>query len=168
MSQANPYAELLEGRPAETVLKSTPEALGALLAEIGETHLDTRPAPGKWSPAEIVCHLADCDVAFGFRLRQALAENNPTVQPFNQEKWAANYLGISAADALEAFTALRRWNLRLIESALPAGADRTMTHPERGTLRMKDFVELIAGHDLNHLGQLRRIADAIRATPLQA
>jgi hypothetical protein len=167
MSKANPYADLLEGRPAQTVLEATPEALRALLAEIGEANLETRPAPGKWSPAEIVCHLADCDVAFGFRLRQALAEDNPTVQPFNQDKWAANYLGISAQQALEAFTALRRWNLRLIEAALPAGATRTMTHPQRGTLTFRDFVELIAGHDLNHLGQLRRIADAARAAASQ-
>ena len=163
MSKANPYADLLEGRPAETVMEATPEALRAVLAEIGEANLETRPAPGKWSPAEIACHLADCDIAFGFRLRQALAENNPTVQPFDQEKWAANYLAISAQQALEAFTALRRWNLRLIEAAMPDGANRTMTHPQRGTLTFRDFVELIAGHDLNHLAQLQRIAAGVRA-----
>lgn len=163
MSKANPYADLLEGRPAETVMEATPEALRAVLAEIGEANPETRPAPSKWSPAEIVCHLADCDIAFGFRLRQALAEDNPTVQPFDQGKWAANYLGISAEQALAAFTALRRWNLRLIEAAMPDGASRTMTHPERGTLTFRDFLELIAGHDLNHLAQLQRIAAGARA-----
>ena len=163
MSKGNPYADLLAGQPAQTVMEATPEALRAVLAEIGDASLNTRPAPGKWSPAEIVCHLADCDVAFGFRLRQALAEDNPTVQPFDQEKWAAYYRGISAEQALEAFTALRRWNLRLMEAALPSGAGRTMAHPERGTLTFREFVELIAGHDLNHLAQLRRIAAAGRA-----
>ena len=163
MSKANPYADLLAGQPAQTVLEATPEALRAVLAEIGGVNLNAHPASGKWSPAEIVCHLADCDVAFGFRLRQALAEDNPTVQPFNQDKWAANYQGISAEQALSAFMALRRWNLKLIESALPSGAERTMTHPERGTLTVRDFVELIAGHDLNHLAQLRRIAAGTRA-----
>lgn len=158
MSKANPYAELLEGRAPLAVLESTPEAVRALLAEIGDARLHAAPAPGKWSPAEIVCHLADCDIAFGFRMRQALAEDNPAVQPFDQQKWAAHYAGIPAAEALGAFTALRRWNLRFLASALPAGAGRLMAHPERGPLTMQAFIELIAGHDLNHLGQLRRIA----------
>ncbi len=47
------------------------------------------PVLGKWSAAEIVSHLADCEIVFAFRLRQTLAEDNPTIQPFDQDKWAA-------------------------------------------------------------------------------
>ena len=69
------------------------------------------------------------------------------------------YPGIPAAQALDAFSALRHWNLRLIQSALPAAAGRTMTHPERGEMTFQTVVETIAGHDLNHLAQLRHIAE---------
>jgi hypothetical protein len=92
-------------------------------------------------------------------MRQTLAEDNPTIQPFDQDKWAAQYSGIQAAQALEAFNVLRHWNLRLIQSALPAAAGRAMTHPERGTMTFQNVVETMAGHDLNHLAQLRRIAE---------
>lgn len=158
MSKLNPYADFLDDRPVEAVLAATPDAIRAMLAQIGDGNSSTRPAPGKWSPAEIVCHLADCELVFGFRLRQTLAEEGPTIQPFDQDKWAAQYTGIPAASALEAFSALRGWNLRLIQSALPGAANRTMTHPERGAMTFQTVVETIAGHDLNHLEQLRQIA----------
>jgi hypothetical protein len=91
-------------------------------------------------------------------MRQTLAEEGPTIQPFDQDKWAAMYPGVPAAQALDTFSALRRWNLRLIRAALPAAAGRVFTHPERGTMTFQTLVETLAGHDLNHLGQLRRIA----------
>lgn len=158
MSQLNPYHALLDGRPAETILASTPRALAQALAAIGERNLAVPPAPGKWSPAEIVCHLADCELVFGFRLRQTLAEDAHTVQPFDQDKWAVVYRGIEAGHALEVFAALRGWNLRLLEGALPAAANRPVVHPERGAMTFMTIVETMAGHDLNHLGQLQRLA----------
>jgi hypothetical protein len=160
MSIANPYDKFLDGQPIEETLALTPAALAEALAAIGDDNLGTPPAPGKWSPAEIVCHLADCEIVFGFRLRQTLAEDNPTIQPFDQDHWAKIYSGVPAALALESFSALRNWNLRVIGDALPAKAARKMTHPERGAMTFQTIVETMAGHDLNHLGQLARIAAA--------
>ena len=161
MSKANPYASFLDERPVDAILMATPAALRSVIAEIGD-EVETRPAPGKWSVAEIACHLADTEMVFGFRLRQLLAEDNPTVQPFDQDKWAANYLGISADQAVDVFSALRGWNLQLIGTSLPAAANRTANHPERGIFTLQSFVELMAGHDLNHLSQLHEIAAALR------
>ena len=158
MSELNPYAKYLDGRPMEAILISTPAEITSLLAAIGPEMAATPPAPGKWSPAEIVCHLADCELAFGFRLRQTLAEDNHVIQPFDQEKWAATYGGVAASRALEAFTSLRGWNLRLINAALPSAATRPAIHPERGAMTFQTIVETMAGHDLNHLSQLRKIA----------
>ena len=105
MSDLNPYEKYLDGRPLESILASSPSQIAALLAAIGPEKSALPPAPGKWSPAEIVCHLADCELTFGFRLRQTLAEDNHVIQPFDQEKWAATYPGIAAAQALAVFTA---------------------------------------------------------------
>jgi hypothetical protein len=158
MSQANPYEKYLDGRPLDAILSTTADSVAEHLEVIGTHRSSVPPAPGKWSAAEIICHLADCELVFGFRLRQTLAEDGPTIQPFDQDKWAATYSGIPAADALEAFSVLRKWNLRMIRAALPAAAGRTMTHPERGTMTFKNVLETMAGHDLNHLAQLQRIA----------
>jgi hypothetical protein len=158
MSELNPYAKFLDGRPLEGILATTPSAIATLIETIGPQKSATSPAPGKWSPAEIVCHLADCELTFGFRLRQTLAEDNHVIQPFDQEKWATTYPGIAAAQALAAFSAIRDWNLKLIAQSLPAAANRKVTHPERGAMTFQTIVETMAGHDLNHLGQLQRIA----------
>jgi len=160
MSKLNPYDTFLDGRPIVTILDATHASLANALAAIGADKLSTPPAPGKWSPAQIVSHLADCEIAFGFRLRQTLAEDAPVMQPFDQDKWAATYTGVSAGLALESFKAMRAWNLRLIRAALPEAAGRVTTHPERGTMTFQTIVETMAGHDLNHLGQLQRLAQA--------
>jgi hypothetical protein len=158
MSTLNPYASYLDGRPVLDILTETPRAVSALLEAIGPGKSYEAPAPGKWSPGEVVAHLADCELVFGFRLRQTLAEDAPTIQPFDQDNWAKTYKGVEPGEACAAFSAFRKWNLILLESALPAAADRTVTHPERGTMTFQTIVETMAGHDLNHLGQLQRIA----------
>jgi hypothetical protein len=163
MSELNPYAKFLDGRPLDEILSATSHEVANKLQMIGPDRIAAAPAPGKWSPAEIVCHLADCEIAFAFRLRQTLAEEHHVLQPFDQEKWAARYSGIPAKDALATFTALRAWNLKLIAKTLPASASKPVTHPERGAMTFLTIVETMAGHDLNHLGQLRRMATGVQS-----
>ncbi|WP_348265207.1 DinB family protein [Telmatobacter sp. DSM 110680] len=158
MSELNPYAKFLDGRPLEAILSATSHEIANKLQMIGPDKSIEQPSPGKWSPAEIVCHLADCEIAFAFRLRQTLAEDHHILQPFDQDKWATPYKGIAAKDALAAFTSLRSWNLKLIAKALPVSASKPVTHPERGTMTFQNIVETMAGHDLNHIAQLSRIA----------
>jgi hypothetical protein len=158
MTELNPYAKFLDDRPLEAILSATSHEIANKLQMIGPDRTNEPPAPGKWSPAEIVCHLADCEIAFAFRLRQTLAEDHHVLQPFDQEKWAVTYKEISAKDALAAFTALRIWNLLLIKQTLATSASKAVTHPERGTMTFQTIVETMAGHDLNHLAQLKRIA----------
>jgi len=157
MSELNPYEKYLDDRPVNEILSASPAALAGLLESIG-ARSSVPPAPGKWSAAEILSHLADCELVFAFRLRQTLAENGPTIQPFDQEKWAARYGGVSAAQALGAFSAMRGWNLQLLRNLPAHDYERTVTHPERGTMTFRTIVETMAGHDLNHIGQLERIA----------
>lgn len=154
----NPYAVFLNGQDPLTILDTTAGRLQLLVQKIGDEKITTAPAPGKWSARDILCHLADCELAFAFRLRQTLAEDEHIIQPFDQEKWAAPYERFSAPAALTAFCALRRWNLLLIETALPSQAAKPVTHPERGPMTFATIVETMAGHDLNHLEQLERIA----------
>lgn len=156
MSALNPYGKFLDGRALEVILASTPSTLSGLIRTIGPEKANVSPAPGKWSPAQIACHFADCELAFGFRLRQTLAEDDHVIQPFDQEKWAEPYAHIPAAQALATFAALRNWNLLLIKLGMPEYASKSVTHPERGRMTFKTIVETMAGHDLNHISQLQR------------
>jgi hypothetical protein len=158
MSELNPYEKYLDGRALDAILAATPGEIDRLILAIGVEKHNSAPAPDKWSPAEIVAHLTDCELVFGFRLRQTLAEDAPVIQPFDQDKWAKTYIGVPAKQASEVFAALRGWNLRLIGLALPEASERPVTHPERGAMTFLTIVETMAGHDLNHLGQLKKLA----------
>jgi len=154
----NPYAKYLGERDARQTIAASPARLCDLAARLGATGLQRSTAPGKWSAREVLCHLADCEVAFAFRLRQALAEPRHTIQPFDQEAWAKTYSAYTAQAALDTFSALRGWNLALLSSAPADAWSKTVNHPERGDMTFQTIVETMAGHDLNHIAQLETIA----------
>jgi uncharacterized damage-inducible protein DinB len=153
----NPYATFLGDRDPLEVIAGTPKQIETLIQTLGPERANQAPAPGKWSAREIVCHLADCEMVFAFRIRQALAEDHHVVQPFDQEKWAKNYAAYGAREALAAFSAARQWNRQLLAS-LPAEAfTKPLTHPERGEMNIRVVLETMGGHDINHLRQMEAI-----------
>lgn len=154
----NPYANQLGGRDARQTISETPDQLTELVRKLGPNGMQRASAPGKWTIAEILCHLADTEIAFAFRLRQALAEPHHTIQPFDQDAWARNYSQLDGRAALETFSALRRWNTAFIEATPQESYSKPVTHPERGTMSFQTLVETMAGHDINHLRQLEALA----------
>ena len=157
---ANPYATFLGERYAVDVVRETPQRLALIVEQLGNSGLERSLAPGKWPARLILCHLADCEIAFGFRLRQALAEDNPLMQPFDQTKWSAPYGQFSGKQALEVFLSLRGWNVAFIQTLSEEDFNRPANHPERGAMQLRTIVETMAGHDENHLLQLKAIAQA--------
>lgn len=156
----NPYAAYLGHRDPHETIASTPGRLRSLLHTLGKEGSERSPAPGKWNAREILCHLADCEIVFAFRLRQALAQDHHIIQPFDQDRWARHYAAFNAESALAVFESVRLWNVALVRS-LPADAfSKLLTHPERGDMTFQVVIETMAGHDLNHLEQLERLASA--------
>jgi hypothetical protein len=155
----NPYAKFVGDRDPREVIRETPARLEALSNRLGP-RIEHAPAPGKWSVRQVLCHLADGEIAFGFRIRQTLAEPNHMIQPFDQDAWAKYYgsAALYAASALDAFSAARRWNIALLNAANPEDFQKPVTHPERGMMTLATIVETMAGHDLSHLAQIERIA----------
>ena len=154
----NPYARQLGTRDPLKVVATTARHLEQLSVALCPARIEESPAPGKWSPLEILCHLADCEIAFGFRLRQALAVDHYIIQPFDQELWARSYSGYDAQAAMMTFSCVRQWNLMLLRSVPAEALSKQILHPERGELTFRELIETIAGHDLNHLAQLEAIA----------
>jgi hypothetical protein len=153
----NPYASHLGDRDAQAVIASSAGRLHALIAKMGPERASRAPEPGKWSAREIVCHLADCEIVFAYRLRQTLAEPHHVIQPFDQHLWAKNYAGYDCDQALALFTGARDWNLALTRSLSPEAFATPVTHPERGTMTFQTIIETMAGHDLNHIAQVERL-----------
>ena len=151
-----PYVENLKGRDAGKVMAETPARLGLILDGLSAAEIEARPAPGKWSVREIVAHMADCEIAWSWRLRQVYGEEHATIAPFEQDAWAKVYDAYSFELAWATFKALRAWNVAFVEALTEADKARGYTHPERGEERLWTLVEIMAGHDLHHLERLGR------------
>jgi len=158
----HPYTARLLGllgtREPFAVLEETPRRLADLRKRIGRTGLEQPWSPGKWSARTIFSHLADAEIAIGFRVRQALAEDDHRIQPFDQDLWARRYGTADADLALASQAALRAWNLNLFRSLAANELTRVTHHPERGDESVDRMIRMLAGHDLNHLVQLETLA----------
>ena len=160
MSAINPYAHFLGSQDPLSVISNTPQRLAGLFERLGPQGAERSQAPGKWTAREILCHLADTELAFAFRLRQTLAEPHHVIQPFDQDAWARNYQGLSSSEALSTFSTVRAWNVALIKKVPPADFSKPVTHPERGAMTFGDIVATMGGHDLNHLKQLEALLES--------
>jgi len=156
----NPYAVALgENEPVE-VIASTPERLQAVLSRLSAEQIERKLSPHKWSVHEVMAHLADCEIAFGFRLRQGAA-GVEMIQPFDQDDWARNYHAYSFPAALATYRTVRAWNLAFIRSLTDEQKARVIVHPERGTMTVWTIVETMAGHDRHHLAGLEKLESVL-------
>src|ERR1700719_2679144 len=80
---------ILGGQKPLKIQAETPKKLGRLIQRASSVKLRKKPAPGKWSAAEILAHLADCEIVTGWRMRQILGAPGSPIQPFDQDSWAA-------------------------------------------------------------------------------
>jgi hypothetical protein len=151
----NPYSLWMEGMDPLAVIRETPLKLREAMAShdaAGTT--DTPRAEGAWTARQILAHLADTEIVFAMRLRQAVAEDDHVIQPFDQDAWARGYAAGDVETALAVFAAVRTWNVQFI-AAQPEGLfAKSLSHPERGAMTFRTLVETMAGHDRNHLSQL--------------
>ena len=150
---------LLQGADPREILSSTPTRMGALLARHSTARLQVRPAPERWSVAEIVSHLADAEIVFAYRVRRILAAPGSAIEPFEQADWVrSQHAGASDAHAsLALFTAIRQSMLGLIGRLSEAELDSYGEHAERGPESVRYLQSLMAGHDRNHLAQIEAI-----------
>jgi len=156
VSLLNPYDKYLGDRDPIAVIGSTAAKLTELFGAMTAAQIDTPRAEGKWSPREILAHLADCELSFSFRLRQVLA-GEAMIQPFDQGIWAERYVNYDVASGLALFSTARAWNLKLLETVSSEDKAKAAIHPERGAMSFWTIVETMAGHDINHLGQLETV-----------
>jgi hypothetical protein len=155
----------LGGRDPMAVLARTSARLDALISGRSRRVLTGRPAPGRWSAAEIVSHLADAELVFGWRVRTMLANRTVRLPAFDQDRWATagRYDAQDPRKALELFRVLRRSTLVLLRRrSRRVWRRHVASHELRGSLTLVELVRLEAGHDLNHLRQLVRLVGPAR------
>ncbi len=154
--------ELLGERDPLAVMAETPHALRLATDGLTDERARRPEAPGKWSAVEVVRHLADSEIVYGYRVRLIVAAERPAIPGYDQDAWAdrLRYRDDRLEDALADFSALRAMNLRWLGTRTPEEMARVGLHAERGEERVGHIARLLAAHDLVHLGQVARICQA--------
>ena len=156
---AKAILELVGGREPMSVLRETPTAVARAIDGLTPSQLGQPEAPGKWSIVQVLQHLADSDLVWGWRLRLILAQDRPTLTGYDQDLWAErlHYADADPLKALDQLLVLRHGNLWLLDRATPQDLKRVGVHSERGEESIEYLIGLYAGHDLLHLRQIARI-----------
>ncbi len=148
-----------EGKDPLRLQQAAPKKLAALIKGKKKQQLTRKPAPDKWSVAEIMAHLADAEIAISWRLRQVLSTNGVSIEAYDQDSWARtfNYARRDPRQSLENFRLLRESNLALLKAAPRKLWDNYGVHSERGKESVAHIARMVAGHDVNHLQQVERV-----------
>ncbi len=162
--------ELLEGSEPVDVLPFIVSRVRSTIDGLTASDLRTPGGPGVWSIIQVIHHVADSELVFGFNLRMALVEDRPVLPAFDQNLWASRlgYSERSLHEALEQLHALRAANVQLIRGLTTEQLQREAIHAERGVESIDRMIRLATAHDIVHLRQLSRIRSTVlshRASP---
>jgi hypothetical protein len=135
--------------------------LAAAAASVPATRFAERPGPDEWSANEVMAHVVAAGARFGDDIRRVLDDAPaPPGDPPPVEDGA-----VRTAEAWQ--QTLRRDRAALFERALAADPsarlDRAIEHGMFGTLNWRETLLFMRLHDLDHAGQLRKIASALAA-----
>ena len=152
-------ASFIEGKDPLPVQRQTVQALTQLIDGMPDNKLHEHPAPGKWSVAELLAHFAESEIVATWRYRQMIEHEGSPLPAYVQELWhrLGQYPSRKPEDSLVQFRLLREANLRMLDKLSEQEWQRRGVHAERGPTTVRELVKQIAGHDLNHLEQVRKI-----------
>ncbi len=142
-------------------IEEAPARLRATVEGLSPEQIDTPYRPGGWTVRQVVHHLPDSHLNAYTRFKLALTEEEPTIKPYDQERWAN--LEDSRATPIETSLALleslhRRWVV-LLRSLTPADYARTFRHPELGVLTLDKNLSLYAWHGRHHVAHITSLRE---------
>jgi DinB superfamily len=143
--------------------EKSPKEIAAAVSGLSEQILRYKPSPDKWCVLEILGHLADVEIVYGYRLRQMLADTKPVIAPLDQDAWARNlnYLDSPPSELVAFYGLGRHHNLRLLRNLKASDLSKSAFHPEmQQEMNVADLVERMGGHGATHLQQIEKLKAA--------
>ena len=143
------------------IVRSTPDRLKAALAGVPKKLLTWRPAPGKWSIHEIVCHMRDAErLGYLHRYTEILAKDNPTFPDVDGDALALErqYRRLNLREVLRDWRAARKESLAIVKKVKTDQWLRVGTHELAGPMSLEAILQRQAlGNDEAHLAQIADI-----------
>ena len=150
---------LVGDRDPVALLEAGPGVLADAAAGLSEAGARRRPSAGAWSPLQVLRHVADSEIVYGYRMRLIAAADRPQIPGYDQDAWAEalNYHRGTVADALRDHADARRTTVRWLRALDDGQWGRVGFHSERGEESIRQIAALLAAHDLAHAAQITRV-----------
>lgn len=155
-----------ERRAAIDAIADAPNALRAAVANLSDEQLDTPYRPGGWTVRQLVHHVADSHMNAYGRFRLAFTEDNPTIKPYDEAKWAeledARTMPIDVSLDL-----LDRMHVRLVTLLRSVPSDdfqRTLTHPDNGPMTVDALLGVYSWHGRHHVAHVTALRSRMHWT----
>jgi hypothetical protein len=141
-------------------IAGAPACLRAAVSGLKPEQLDTPYRPGGWTIRQVTHHVPDSHMNAFIRFKLALTEDEPTIKPYREDRWA------ELADAkapIEASLALlenlhKRWVL-LLRSLAPGDFARKLRHPELGVLTLDQTLAMYGWHSRHHVAHITSLRE---------
>jgi DinB superfamily len=145
-----------ERREAIATIAAVPAKLRAAVAGLAPEQLDTPYRDGGWTVRQLVHHVPDSHLNAYVRFKLALTEDNPTIRPYAEARWAE--LADTKTTPVEvSLTLLESVHHRLNEilrSLGPEDFQRPLTHPDMGRLTLDQMLGLYSWHGRHHVAHV--------------
>ena len=137
-----------------------PDMLAEAVSNFNDEKLNTHYRDGGWTVRQVIHHVADSHMNAYIRIRLALTENNPTIKPYEEQKWAELF------DAKTAHVEVslniikfihQRW-VMLLNSLTESDFNKTFNHPQNGITTIDKYIALYAWHGKHHLAHITTLA----------
>jgi hypothetical protein len=147
--------------PCLSLLAATPGVIRGLMSELTDDDARWKPAPDRFSVAEVLAHLAHSEGhCYRLRVDRFLSEHRPTLEPDEAQMHLHLYRNADRHEAFRRFEAEREANLTYLRGLDPEIGRRVALHKEAGEITLNHMLHEWALHDLGHV---RQIAELVRA-----
>jgi hypothetical protein len=144
-------------------IDSFPQTIASLTKKLSSDQLNWTYRPNGWSIKQLVHHCADSHINSLCRFKLALTEDNPTIRPYFENRWAELHdaLEDDLSDSLVLLTGLHGKWVRLLKSLKEEQLERTFVHPDSNALiTLKENIGIYAWHCAHHLAHIREALES--------
>jgi hypothetical protein len=142
-------------------IAQAPANLRAAVADLTGEQLDTPYRPGGWTVRQVVHHVPDSHLNSYLRFKLALTEDEPTIKPYDQSRWAelADVRVAPVETSLVLLESLHHRWVSLLGSLSESDFARTFRHPEIGIVRLDKNLALYAWHGRHHAAHITSLRE---------
>jgi hypothetical protein len=144
-------------------IEQTPAKLRAAVQGLSDQQLDTPYRPQGWTVRQVVHHVPDSHMNAYIRFKLALTEDDPTIRPYIEARWAELPEAKSGPVDLSLTlleTLHKRWVI-VLRNLKPEDFKRTFRHPELGPLTLEKNTALYSWHGRHHEAHITSLRESM-------